>query len=170
MQPGSPGTNRKAIQQDRSYAAPYSGLCVVTELRQTEMRRSQPIAMTTGPHKRRKSGHRGGPEKCRHLLMSSLLSRHRFWPAAGQPHGAAMAGRPALSYDAIIAAGASRRIGFSRSCAIDRHTASSHPPGVASSAGRRTRICDTRAALDLTMSNIVHPSTIHRQHLCRNPA
>src|SRR5262249_26554667 len=52
--------------------------------------------------------------------------------------------------------------------AFDRHAASNHPPGVAST-GRRTRICDIRAALDLTVSNIVHPPTIHRQHLCRNP-
>src|SRR5262249_11856158 len=49
--------------------------------------------------------------------------------------------------------------------AIDRHAASGHPPGVASSAGRRTRICDIRAALDLTVSNIVH-----RQEPRRCPA
>jgi tripartite-type tricarboxylate transporter receptor subunit TctC len=27
----------------------------------------------------------------------------------------------------------------------------------------------TYAALDLSMSNVVHPATVHRQHLCRNP-
>jgi hypothetical protein len=26
-----------------------------------------------------------------------------------------------------------------------------------------------RAALDLTVSNVVYPPTVHRQHLCRNP-
>ena len=27
----------------------------------------------------------------------------------------------------------------------------------------------TCAACDLTMTNIVHPSTVHREHLCGNP-
>jgi hypothetical protein len=56
-----------------------------------------------------------------------------------------------------------------RNLAIVRYTASSHPPGVASPPGWCTRICGTSAALDLTVSDIVHPPTIHRQHLCRDP-
>jgi hypothetical protein len=28
----------------------------------------------------------------------------------------------------------------------------------------------TYAALDLTVSNVVHPPTVHRQHLCCNPS